>query len=618
MLYLKTNIYVYNEDRTLYASYGNFAWCLPRVGYSDHPPAGATSAILRNGVPTDLYNQWYSYCPQLHLLGNPVIQDPDYNISTFQNMFPQYVLIPPLSSGQYIVFENTITGAVIATQTGYQGSCAYNSISDFEQNVSPLESTQWFGPYISYNALSGTRRGRHSALAYESIDDNDNINFTSVDFAGVTSTDNSIYIYSISRLNNYFVSTFYRNFFHGAIDWTDPYSPEGESGPGGGDGDYDDETDENPMSDTPLTSFADAGFCRIYSPSLSEVQDLSRYMWTDQTFLQTVINHLKQLIENPMDAIISFSMLPVDLSSIRQSPIEVNVMYVPTGVYMSPVSRQFIDVDCGRVKISKNIGCALDYNPYTKIHAYLPYIGQVTLDTDEVMDKTLHLIYRIDIVTGICAAYILVNGNVMYNFSGHCSISQPLSSADFSGYINAMISATKLVAGVVAGVSGAPAAAAGIIGGPGPRTSRTQETESVTTTGRNKNTGRQITLGTETYNFDRTTTSEGAQFGELASRAASNTVASVMNSKLIVEHTSGFSGNSGYLAQREPYIVIERPRLCNPKEFGKFNGFPSMMYLNLGDCIGYTEVQQVQLTGINAMNPELSEISELLKSGVIL
>lgn len=395
-----------------------------------------------------------------------------------------------------------------------------------------------------------------------------------------------------------------------------PYSGIPESEEGGGDGDEDNESENNPMDPLPTTSFVDTGFCRIYNPDISQVHALSQYMWTDTTFLQTVINHLKQLIENPMDAIISLSLLPCSIP--QGTAEEVKVMYVPTGVYMPPASQQFIDVDCGSVTIKKNIGCALDYNPYTRIHLYLPYIGQVTLNTDEVMGKTLNLVYRIDIVTGICAAHILVDQNIMYVFSGHCSITQPLTSADFSGYLNAMITAAKTVAAVAAGAGGAPEVAAGLIGGPAPRTTRTQQQALDIQTARNPKTGRQITSGTDTYKMDKTTTTEGASFGELASRAASNTVSSVMNSKLIVEHANGFGGNSGYLAQRTPFLIVERARLCNPKEYGNYNGYPSMMYMNLGSVSGYTEVQQVQLTGFNATNPELSEISELLKSGVIL
>lgn len=417
---------------------------------------------------------------------------------------------------------------------------------------------------------------------------------------------------SIDRINNA-NATILRNFFNGIPGWVyDPYEPAGNSEPGGGDGDGDDDSESNPPSPLPTDSFVDTGFCRAYNPNKSQLQALARYLWTDTTFLQTVANQIVRMLEDPMDAIISLSLVPCAVPN--GAPETVKVMFIPTNVSMPPVTNQFVDVDCGTLTVNKYIGSALDYNPYTRIHAYLPYIGQVTLNTDEVMGKTLHLFYRIDVITGICAAYIEVNGDVMYVFSGHCSVSQPISAADFSSYLNAMITAAKSVAAVTAGAVGAPGVAAGLIGGPAPRS--VDVVESLTTTARNEKTGRQITTGTEQYR--KVGNTGGASFGELSAKAASNTVSSVVNSKFLVDHTNGFGGNSGYLAQRRPFVIIERARLCNPKEYGTLNGYPSMLYRKLGDIKGYTEVQKVHLTGFTATNPELSEISELLKSGVIL
>ena len=392
----------------------------------------------------------------------------------------------------------------------------------------------------------------------------------------------------------------------------DPYEPGGYSGTGGGGGTFDLESDTIGLPPLPTLSFAATGFTRIYNPTLAELNSLANYLWTDQTFLDTVINHLKQLLENPMDAVISLSLLPCSIPN--GSPEAVKVMYINTGVSMAPATTQFVDVDCGTYTIEEFYGSALDYNPYTKVHCYLPYIGQVTLDTDEVMGKTLNVVYRIDIVTGMCAAMILVDQNVLYQFSGHCAINMPINSADFSGYIGAAMTAGKMVAGVVAGASGNLPLAGELIGAPAPKvTSTSQTTETVKS--RNPKTGRQVTQWSDTK--ARETTASGASFGEMTRKAISNSVGAVMGSKLTVEHAGGFTGNSGYLAVRRPYLIIERPRMCNPEEYGRYNGRPSMIYMNLGECAGYTEVQSIQFENIAATNPELAELSELLKSGVL-
>lgn len=392
----------------------------------------------------------------------------------------------------------------------------------------------------------------------------------------------------------------------------DPYEDFGNTEEDAGEVDPDPDDDDIEEDDLPTESFAAAGFCRIYKPSIYQLNDLADYLWTDQTFLQTVINHLKQIIENPIDAIISLSLVPCVPPTSEAA--EVKVMYIPTGVYMPPVTNQFVEVDCGTFALKEMYGSALDYNPYTSVQLYLPYVGIVQLDTDEVMGKILHVGYRIDVVTGVCCAYVKANDDVLYQFSGHCSIQQPITSADFSGYVGAAIAAGKLVASIAAAGAGAPEVAASLVGAQTPSISGTSSETRVTE--RNEKTGRQITSGTRTK--ETVTENPGASFGEVATKGISNTVGSVMNAKTIVQHSGGFSGNSGYLAAvRRPYLIVTRPRIANPSNYGQFNGRPSMIYLNLGSCTGFTKVHSIQLTGIDATNPELSEIATLLTSGVI-
>lgn len=379
----------------------------------------------------------------------------------------------------------------------------------------------------------------------------------------------------------------------------------------GGTGTFDATSDTITAPTVPTLTVADTGFVRIYNPTLSQLKSLAQYMWTDPNFLTTLLNQAKQLLENPIESIISLNLLPCSIPNSADE--EVKVLFIPTGVYMPPATTQFVEVNCGTLEVKEYYGSALDYSPYTKIHCYLPYIGQVTLDTDEVMGKTLDIKYRIDIVTGMCVAIISVNGTVMYQFSGHCAIAMPLTSADFSSYIGAAISVGKAVGAVVAAGAGAPQISAGLVGTNAPSTTTT--TFDSTSTVRNPASGRQVKAGTE--HSEKTVSSKGSSFGEIATKAASNTVGAVMGSKTVVEHSGGFTGNSGYLAVRRPYLIIEIPRMCNPAEYGTFNGYPSMITTQLSECEGFTSVQNIQLKGFSATREELSEIAELLMGGVI-
>lgn len=396
----------------------------------------------------------------------------------------------------------------------------------------------------------------------------------------------------------------------------DPYAPFGNTEEGGGEVDSDPEDDDVEEPTLPGLSFAATGLCRIYRADLIALNQLANYMWTDDTFLQTLINHAIQLIENPMDAIISLCLVPVAPPAFSVGAAEaVSVMYIPTPAAMWPVVNQFARVDCGTLDLKETYGSALDYNPYTKVSCFLPYIGFVDLDTDEVMGKTLNVVYRIDVVSGVCVAMIKVDGEVMYQFSGHCAIQMPLSSADFSTVISSLLQAGKLVAGAALTAAGAPEVGGMLLDAPQVSQPSTTVRKMVGTE-RNPNTGRQITTGTVTETVEKT--GKPLALGELAKRQSANTVGAIMNSKFGIEHSGGFSGNSGYLGVRRPFIIVKRPRLANPEQYGQYNGRPSMIYLNLGTCTGYTEVQSIQLTGIAATNSELSEIATLLKTGVIL
>lgn len=406
--------------------------------------------------------------------------------------------------------------------------------------------------------------------------------------------------------------------FEGDIPTDNPYEPGGPSGEGGGGGTFDGDSDQIDDSPLPTLSSADTGFTRIYSPTLEQVKSLAQYLWTDDSLLQTLWNHIKQYFENPMEAFISFSVVPVNVPISGTDNFK--VLFFPTNVELNAVANQFVDVDCGTFELKEYYGSALDYSPYTKISLYLPFIGTVSLNTDDVMGRTLQIKYRVDICSGTCVAKVFVDGNVIYQFPGSCSTPIPITSADFSTYASAIITAAKTAIGVAAGALGGPAGMAlgtALVGAtPAQQTSRTINWQ-YTETERNPTTGRQITSGTQNARREENTTTE-ASFAGLLQEGISNTVGAVEGSKTIIERSGSFSGNSGYLGVRYPYLIIQRPRMCMPENYQSFNGFPSMITIKLSECSGFTRVQQVQLIDVEATNPEQAEIMQFLKGGVYL
>lgn len=393
-----------------------------------------------------------------------------------------------------------------------------------------------------------------------------------------------------------------------------PYEPGGDSGEGGGDGTFDDESDQIGDSTLPTISSANTGFTRIYNPTLSQVQALAQYLWTDESVIQTIWNHIKQYFENPMEAMIGFNLVPVTVPDGGTTTFK--LMYIDTGVSMTAAASQFVDTDCGTLKLEPYYGSALDYSPYTKVSIFLPYIGMVSVDTDEVMGRTMQIKYRTDICSGACVAKILVDGNVLYQYTGHCAINIPFSAADFSSYVSAVMSTAKLAGTLALGASGAlgPVAVSEITQQTGEAITKTVNTE------RNPETGRQITSSSQTQTRGPSEiTTTRASYAGISPSNVTNTVGEVISSKPHVEHSGSFSGASGYLGIRRPYVIIKRPNMCMPSNYQSLNGFPCMITLKLGDCKGFTRVQQVVLSKMGkATNPEQAEILGLLKNGVIL
>lgn len=397
----------------------------------------------------------------------------------------------------------------------------------------------------------------------------------------------------------------------GGIEAPDPYSGIDESGSTDpeGTGTFDFSSDPIPLSPLPTISAADTGFTRIYIPTLAQIQSLAEYLWTDSTIIDTVWNHIKQFFENPMDAFVGFNLVPCSIPS--GGTEEFRVLFIGTGVQLTTAASQFVDVDCGTLTIDEVFGSALDYSPYTKIHAFLPYIGQVDLNTDEVMNRTLQIIYRIDIVTGSCVASILVDSKVLYQFSGHCAINIPFTSADFSNYVSAIISIAKTAVALAIGSSG--------VSTNGETTSTEISSDGLQLVGkvvRERTNNGVFQEVTTTKKYDMPDNHANTFFAGMRPGIIANTVGQVMSSKPNIQHAGGFNGNSGYLGTRYPYLIIERPNLANPSEYGDFNGRPSMITMSLGDVSGFTRVQQMKLSGCSATQNEQSEILRMLKEGV--
>ena len=348
-----------------------------------------------------------------------------------------------------------------------------------------------------------------------------------------------------------------------APDWN-PNDPTSNSAPAGGDGSGSFVFDFTPIEELPeRISAVSSGFVALYQiPDTATMQDISGYMWSTDFF-----DNIRKFIEKPEDSVISIHILPVELSGTevtRETVQAAGLKLFEPGHAGDPayyieadrVNNQYYIYDLGFISVPEVWGSQLDYQPYTKAEIYLPYCGMHEIDIDEIAGRVLGLRYAIDLLNGDCMAFIAVDGNLKYQFSGNCLSNIPFS-AQSKDYLT---SAITLAAGLgTIATGGASVAAAGAL----------------------------LAGGANLLKKD-------------------------------ISHGGSISGTRGFLSLQKPVLYLHRPSQNVPVNYKHFNGYPSNITARLGSLNGYTVVDKIHLENVSATMEEKTEIETLLKQGVVI
>lgn len=306
----------------------------------------------------------------------------------------------------------------------------------------------------------------------------------------------------------------------------------------------------------PSVSSNDTGFVAIYHPTKAIVKSFSQWLWSIGFDLDT----FKKLFQDPMSAIISLHQIyatPED----EATNTTIQLGYINTNISCPYTKDTAITLDCGSVIIPEVYKNALDYEPAAEASIYLPFIGFRKISVNDIMSNTVNVTYNIDLITGNCVAFIVVNRGtyqaILYTFNGNCSVELPITAANFSNIIsNGIGLAASIGTAAVTGGLAAP-----------------------------------MVIG-----------------------AAANAIS---NSKISIEHGGSLSGNVGSLAGKTPYIIVTRPRNKTALNYHKYAGYPTSSNVKLSNCTGFTRVKEIVLDSIQATADEKNELESLLKRGVI-
>ena len=517
----------------------------------------STHEVYKNGTFTSYGRNLFSKFDSSLLYGDIFYKGPVQTASknAFLSLFPAIKLstFPNEKTGRTEIVDSRTNGKYLFVYVS--SSTILSSVDTYISYGISDSNFLLFGRFIGYNQSS-----TESEVSYNSIYIfNDELtNYAQVSFTNRFGTIQS----SINKSDDYS-----RNIIVGFLgsnkpDYEatkDPYTSGGTSESGGGGGTFGGgstifggNTDPVDIPDLPSLSAVDTGFITLFNPTLTQLNSLASYMWSDVFSLDT----FKKLYADPMDCILGLSIVPVQPTSGGTGTVKIG--NISTDVTMNKASSQYVSVDCGTVEVKEYWGGYLDYSPYTKCEIYLPYVGVHEISVDDIMNKSVHIVYHVDILSGACNAYVKCGDSVLYTFIGQCSSSIPISGNDWTNTINGVLSIAGNIGSLVAsGGASAPT--------------------------------------------------------ELPSMAQN-----VVNAlKPNIEKSGAMSGTGGMLGIQKPYIILTRPNQALPENQNKYTGYPSFITMNLSECSGYTEIETIRLENMTCTDDELTEIETLLKQGVV-
>ena len=340
----------------------------------------------------------------------------------------------------------------------------------------------------------------------------------------------------------------------------------GTTEPEGSPGDYPNRSDEVDFTDPDdyTVDAVNSGFITLYNPTKTEVKQFSDFLWTDIT--DNISQQIKRLIANPLDAVLFIAMCHFHPPTTGIGSV-IKYCGISSGVSALLVQPQYYKVDCGDISVVESMSNFLDYNPYSKAHIYLPYVGINAIDINDIMRSTVHVEYIIDLITGSALAQVKCTRGerregdaelkaVLYEFPCNVYEQLPLTGSDWRQAVGNL---TSLITGAV-GVA----------------------------------------------------TGNGAGLGAMASAVASQQVS--------VVRSGTATGNYGYQGSQKPYLILERPLENVPLNFPTMKGLVCNITYKLGNVHGYTEVDvnSWKSTKILGTEEEMEEIKQLLDTGVYL
>lgn len=307
----------------------------------------------------------------------------------------------------------------------------------------------------------------------------------------------------------------------------------------------------------PSKSIANCGLCGIYEVTGTQLRQLAQFLWSSN-----FIDNIMKNMASPMENIISLGIVP--FNGFSKTSSNIGIGNIDTGITASKLTQTNYILDCGSVSIGESYYGFGDYDPFTKYWIYLPYIGVVDLDSDDICrGGSVNVKYKFDVFSGACVAEIRcsdgVRGvwNTLHMYQGNILTTLPITGAS---YMNMYAQLASSMIGAAASIA----------------------------------TENPIGLV--------------------------NSAISALSAKPQYARSGSVSNVAGLLGIQKPFIIKATPQLVESKPVYKnTHGYVSNLKVNIGTAAGYLRgtINNTELNGITgATIDELEEIKELIGGGI--
>ena len=290
-----------------------------------------------------------------------------------------------------------------------------------------------------------------------------------------------------------------------------------------------------------------------YALTAERCRLLGQKLWTQAYF------DILKVQDNPIQNIVSIKAFPFSMSGTDGT---IMIGNVDMGVNGEKLATNVKRIAVGSIKFNEYYHNFLDFSPFTSAQIFLPYIGFKQVDLNKVLGKTVNVEYIVDLLTGACRARLFVNGletskTLVAEYDGTMGIDIPLASSD-----RAQLDTQHLMS-----------VASGFVG--------------------------------------------GAKNGAIG--AAEGVITGIANA-LTDNYNSSATGGSPCVSSYDTntvFVIFDRPTISSESENGFAHTFGLMcnQFWNIGKLSGYTEISNIDLSGMMLTEQEETEIRNILRTG---